>query len=607
MTSASTPDRAEARGGRPLDAAARAALEPRFAADFSTVRVHLDASGPPSALGWTRGEDLHFAPGQYRPAMDPGRHLIAHELAHVLQQRRGRETGITRGALELEADRAAAAGVRAVVDGAAAPGAVQYSRLSDAVRDAPVKGRAFDALRDACPLAGDVWSAAGALVTDGDTWLTREIDRRFRAMPDDLWLAQTIRRHGPEPLWPVAAIVERARRANAPLPSGRRAWEPEPGNIGVAIDIPDRAQHEASIAPIRAYFFPGRSGRRALIVGGIHGTEPQGTEVVDRLRAHLAVESAAGRPPFFTTILVPTLIERIAGPGSRYPGETGAQAATYDRVAQAWRAPGAVRGVEPNRTYPGMPNPAEPTSGWAGQDYRSALRRGLLFQEPGGAIRAPRARPQASRARELAGDDVQSSRMIAETRALVALIERFQPERLASVHAHHLIIPRGSTTPVPRRGNDPGVFVDPRGGYLGGASADPTVVEAATAEGRADDALARAMLARGLADRRASSTTFLGNTAPRRSVTSHNVHYAADETPEGTSMAGWATARGITTITVEVPQEIGPAERVRVEELHRELLELIFLGDPATQTRGMFVTPTPMRGRSTAPVPSRRR
>lgn len=44
--------------------------------------------------------------------------------------------------------------------------------------------------------------------------------------------------------------------------------------------------------------------------------------------------------------------------------------------------------------------------------------------------------------------------MIPETRILIGLIERFQPERIASVHAHSLknIV-----------GDAPGIFVDPRG------------------------------------------------------------------------------------------------------------------------------------------------
>jgi hypothetical protein len=38
----------------------------------------------------THGTDLYFAPGMYRPATPEGRRLVGHEVAHVIQQRRGR-------------------------------------------------------------------------------------------------------------------------------------------------------------------------------------------------------------------------------------------------------------------------------------------------------------------------------------------------------------------------------------------------------------------------------------------------------------------------------------------------------------------------------------
>jgi hypothetical protein len=76
--------------GRPLDAATRAFMEPRFGHDFSRVRVHSDARAVESAraigaLAYTVGEHVAFA--AFDPASSAGRTLIAHELAHVLQQR----------------------------------------------------------------------------------------------------------------------------------------------------------------------------------------------------------------------------------------------------------------------------------------------------------------------------------------------------------------------------------------------------------------------------------------------------------------------------------------------------------------------------------------
>jgi hypothetical protein len=80
--------------GQPLDRAARAFLEPRFSRDFSNVRVHTDASAADSAKvmnakAYAIGRDIVFGVGSYAPQTRAGQRLIAHELAHVVQQSRG--------------------------------------------------------------------------------------------------------------------------------------------------------------------------------------------------------------------------------------------------------------------------------------------------------------------------------------------------------------------------------------------------------------------------------------------------------------------------------------------------------------------------------------
>jgi hypothetical protein len=77
--------------GQPLDLATRALFEPRFGHDFSQVRVHTDAKAAESArainaLAYTTGWDVVFGAGQYTPETSTGRRLLAHELAHVVQQ-----------------------------------------------------------------------------------------------------------------------------------------------------------------------------------------------------------------------------------------------------------------------------------------------------------------------------------------------------------------------------------------------------------------------------------------------------------------------------------------------------------------------------------------
>jgi hypothetical protein len=80
--------------GEPLDAASRAYFEPRFGLDFSAVRVHRDARAAASAselhsLAYTFGPSIVFRSGFYAPGTLEGRRLIAHELAHVVQQGHG--------------------------------------------------------------------------------------------------------------------------------------------------------------------------------------------------------------------------------------------------------------------------------------------------------------------------------------------------------------------------------------------------------------------------------------------------------------------------------------------------------------------------------------
>ena len=79
-------------GGRPLDIATRSFFEPRFGYDFGTVRTHTggEAAGAAHALGaraFTVGDHIFFGAGEYRPGGQEGRRLIAHELAHTVQQK----------------------------------------------------------------------------------------------------------------------------------------------------------------------------------------------------------------------------------------------------------------------------------------------------------------------------------------------------------------------------------------------------------------------------------------------------------------------------------------------------------------------------------------
>jgi hypothetical protein len=77
--------------GQALDSAVEATMSHRFGADFSGVRVHADARAAESAAAvsahaYAMGNHIVFGEGRYAPAEASGRRLIAHELAHTLQQ-----------------------------------------------------------------------------------------------------------------------------------------------------------------------------------------------------------------------------------------------------------------------------------------------------------------------------------------------------------------------------------------------------------------------------------------------------------------------------------------------------------------------------------------
>lgn len=78
-------------GGQPLPQSLRDFFEPRFGYDFSRVRIHSDARAAESARklqakAFTVGRDVIFGEGQHAVATPEGRHLLAHELTHVVQQ-----------------------------------------------------------------------------------------------------------------------------------------------------------------------------------------------------------------------------------------------------------------------------------------------------------------------------------------------------------------------------------------------------------------------------------------------------------------------------------------------------------------------------------------
>lgn len=88
--------------GKPLEEPVRREMEGRIGADFSDVRLHTDdaanaAAASVRADAFTSGSHIVFQRGRYDTTSAAGRHMLAHELTHVVQQRSGPVAGTDTG------------------------------------------------------------------------------------------------------------------------------------------------------------------------------------------------------------------------------------------------------------------------------------------------------------------------------------------------------------------------------------------------------------------------------------------------------------------------------------------------------------------------------
>ncbi len=173
--------------GERLPADVRDYFEPRFEADFSDVRLHRGAAGAAAAAAlhaeaFTHGTHIAMGPGRFAPSTSAGRQLLGHELAHVVQQRRGGSpsSGRADAATEHDASRAglAAASGAAAIPVHAASGVVIARQEKPGQPDKTRRnvGRAnslFNAFLDS-PMVPD---SAKKAVEGGNEWLKTEASK----------------------------------------------------------------------------------------------------------------------------------------------------------------------------------------------------------------------------------------------------------------------------------------------------------------------------------------------------------------------------------------------------------------------------------------------
>lgn len=84
--------------GSPIEGGTKSFMENRFGANFSHVKIHSNdesaqLSAALNARAFTVNNDVYFNSGKYQPQINTGKHLLAHELTHTIQQSASKSAG----------------------------------------------------------------------------------------------------------------------------------------------------------------------------------------------------------------------------------------------------------------------------------------------------------------------------------------------------------------------------------------------------------------------------------------------------------------------------------------------------------------------------------
>jgi hypothetical protein len=321
-------ERVLAGAGRPLGAALRQDMEQRFGHDFSQVRIHQDAAAAHSARdvqaqAYTVGSHIVFGAGSYAPGTRAGQHLIAHELAHVVQQ----GAGVLRRRYRLPELQSAVSSVGTghLVNGT--PPALFYpgSAANTADRKAFVVAGIHGTEDSAIALGAEIESelAGGALVPDFHTLLVPRANpgtgRGTANVPD---LNREYGGSAPSPE-PIAGEIQSMVTEFEPerILSIHAVSEPALGGMFLdPVRAPGSAPGPVGSAARRAAAFTHDARNQA----GMTLTE----EMIDEVRGS-GVPGAAGATPGNTPGSLPLSRGPARFPASRHPG-AGAGASRYN-------------------------------------------------------------------------------------------------------------------------------------------------------------------------------------------------------------------------------------------------------------------------------------
>lgn len=310
--------------GRPLDPATRAFMEPRFGHDFSRVRVHTDAQAAASARAlkaraYAVGEDLAFGTNQYAPTSGRGLRLIAHELAHVVQQQQGG------GSLEAEPQAEAAAervtrgqSVVSEMIGGASPGLYAQNDEEEEARRAPTTRPAFSLRWEDLTRSAAFQLPTPSLTVPALTRPTLGVPPlRPPTLPPPSLVPPSLGLPGPT-VPPITAPSPTGQGAGAPapeLPSRLPVLERGRFSLGLRLGFPEAEARSIPGAPESAL---AASLRRARIMNELlTGEVPTGWEAVDKAKLAKAIWG------IFSTNIAPDLARSITSGLSTSAGPAG--------------------------------------------------------------------------------------------------------------------------------------------------------------------------------------------------------------------------------------------------------------------------------------------
>lgn len=225
--------------GEPLESSTRQLMESHFGHDFSRVRVQHGGQAAASAdavnaRAYTVGQQVVFGQGQYAPETTAGQHLLAHELAHVVQQQ-GQAPSLQSKALRIgvgadASERRADAAADSVLSGGSMPdlGKARANTLQRAA--VSTFGGSFDTTEYVA-----INDAKGA--TKKGVGKTVGANIRLKFTPNDLveadniGLIQTVKTLRNKKAGDAADIPSNARTSTLP-----DALEPGEGDYGRGID-----------------------------------------------------------------------------------------------------------------------------------------------------------------------------------------------------------------------------------------------------------------------------------------------------------------------------------------------------------------------------------